>query len=68
MKLKCRLRVILAEKEIKHGDIAEKVGISQGTMSALVNNRQLPTLPVAFNIAEVLGLKIEDVWIKEQKK
>jgi putative transcriptional regulator len=68
MKFKCRLRVILAEREMKHGDLADKAGVSRAQLSALINNRNLPTLPVAFNIAEVLELKIEDIWIKEQKK
>lgn len=67
MKLKCRLRVILAERELKQGELAEKVGISATTLSALVNNRNLPTLPVAYQIAEALGMRIEDIWIKEDK-
>jgi putative transcriptional regulator len=50
--LKSRLRVILAEREIKQRELAKKVGISDTTMSALVVGKQLPTLEVAYRIAE----------------
>lgn len=66
MKFKCRLRVILAERGLKHGYIADRVGISKATLSALVNDRTLPTFEVAYKIAEVLEMKIEDIWIIEE--
>jgi DNA-binding XRE family transcriptional regulator len=59
------LRVILAEREMKQKDVADKIGISGATMSALVNGRQIPTLDVAYRVAEELGLSVHDIWIKE---
>lgn len=65
MKIKSKLRVIFAEREIKHGEFADKVGISKAALSSLVNNRTLPTLEVAYKIAEELNLPVEEIWVKE---
>jgi putative transcriptional regulator len=67
VQINSRLRVIFAERNIKHGEFAEKVGISQATMSALVNGRNLPTLPVAYKIGEALNLPVEQIWVKEKE-
>lgn len=63
--LKSRLRVIFAEREIKQKAFAERVGISGATLSSLVNNKQLPTLEVAYRIAEELGIPIQEIWVNE---
>ncbi|WP_078428748.1 helix-turn-helix transcriptional regulator [Alkalihalobacterium alkalinitrilicum] len=66
--VKCRLRVILAERNIKHGEVYKKAGISSATFSLLVNEKSLPTLPVALKIARVLDLHIEDIWYEDGKE
>lgn len=63
--LKCRLRVIFAEREIVQKEFAKSVAISPTTMSALVRGKQLPTLEVAYRIAEELNMSVHDIWIKE---
>lgn len=73
MEIKCRLRVILAEKEVKEGkkitqgEFADKVQISKAALSALINNRALPTLEVAYRISEVLDLPVEEIWVKKSE-
>ncbi|MEK0285903.1 MULTISPECIES: helix-turn-helix transcriptional regulator [Bacillaceae] len=64
MKYKCKLRVILAEKEIKHGDFAERIEVSKTTMSNLINGRTLPTFDIAYKISEKLNMDIREIWIK----
>jgi len=66
MKFKCRLRVILAERDIKHQDFAEKIGVSKSTMSSLINSKQVPTFEVAYRIIEETGMRIEEIWMKEE--
>ncbi|MFJ7552410.1 transcriptional regulator [Bacillus thuringiensis] len=66
MDFRCRLRIIFAEKEIRQKEFAMAVGISQSTLSALVNNTKLPTFPTAYKIAKELNLYIEDIWIEEE--
>lgn len=64
MEIKCRLRVIFAEREIKHTEFSKKAGISAGALSLLVNGHSLPTLPVAYRIAKELDLNVMEIWIE----
>lgn len=64
MNIKCRLKVIFAEREIRHGEFARRVGISQASLSALVNNRTLPKFEAAYRIAEELKLPVEKIWVR----
>ncbi|WP_459503094.1 helix-turn-helix transcriptional regulator [Bacillus sp. C1] len=65
MHFKCKLRVIFAEREIRQKELAKLIGISQTTMSSLVNNTTLPTFLTAYKIAKTLDMHIEDIWIEE---
>lgn len=62
MEVRCTLKDILKERGLKHGYIAKKAGISDATLSALINERRLPTLPVALSIAKILDMNVEDIW------
>ncbi|MFC5775170.1 helix-turn-helix transcriptional regulator [Ectobacillus antri] len=63
---KCRLKAILAEREIEQKVFAEQVGMSQTTLSLLVRNRTKPSFEKAMKIAELLEMKVEDIWVKEE--
>ncbi|MES1049966.1 helix-turn-helix transcriptional regulator [Bacillus thuringiensis] len=65
--MKSRLKEILDERGIKYSFVAKKANIASSTMSALVKGG-LPTLPVAYRIARVLEMKLEDIWIEENLK
>jgi putative transcriptional regulator len=62
MDIVCRLKVVFAERNIKSGEFADKIGISPATLSQLSNNKTLPTLPVAYKIAEELDLNVMEIW------
>ncbi|MEH7526758.1 helix-turn-helix transcriptional regulator [Bacillus sp. JJ1503] len=66
---RCRLKVILAELNIKHGEFAERIGIDKSTFSAIVNNKSLPSFDTLYEIVEELrridpNIKLGDIWIK----
>ncbi|MED1047312.1 helix-turn-helix transcriptional regulator [Bacillus mycoides] len=65
MRLKCKLRVIFAEREIRQKEFSKLIGISQTTMSSLVNNTTLPTFLTAYKIAKELNLHMEEIWIED---
>jgi putative transcriptional regulator len=67
MKFKCKLKVILAEREIKHGDFAKIVGVSPAGLSSLVNNKSLPSFESAYRISEALEMDIKEIWIKPEQ-
>jgi putative transcriptional regulator len=63
LKIKCRLKVIFAEREIRQTEFAEQVGIGRATLSQLVNNKSLPTLEVAYRIAQELDINVMEIWV-----
>jgi DNA-binding XRE family transcriptional regulator len=64
--MKCKLKVIFAERNIKQVEFAKKIGIGRATLNQLVNNHTLPTLEVAYLISEELNLNVMDIWIKQK--
>ncbi len=62
-----RLRVLRAERNWSQVDLAERLGVSRQTVNALENDRYDPSLPLAFRIARLMGLPIEEIFISEEE-
>jgi putative transcriptional regulator len=60
-----RLRVLRAERDWTQADLAEKLEVSRQTVNALETGKYDPSLPLAFRIARLFGLRIEDIFIEE---
>jgi putative transcriptional regulator len=60
--MKNRLRVLRAERDWSQADLAERLAVSRQTVNAIENDRYDPSLPLAFAIARVFSLRIEDVF------
>ena len=63
--MKNRLRVLRAEREWSQADLAEKLGASRQTINAIETGRYDPSLPLAFKIARLFGLHIEEIFIDD---
>ena len=63
--MKNRIRVLRAEKGWSQAELAEKVGVSRNSINAVENGKFDPSLPLAFRIVELFGLRIEDVFLRE---
>jgi putative transcriptional regulator len=63
--MKNRIRVLRAEREWSQADLAEKVGVSRNSINAVENGKFDPSLPLAFRIADVFGLSIEQIFLRE---
>ncbi|WP_233414536.1 helix-turn-helix transcriptional regulator [Thermaerobacillus caldiproteolyticus] len=50
--------------EIPNGEFAKRININPGTLSAIVNNRQLPSFDVVYAICKELNKPIDEIWIK----
>ena len=57
-----RLRVLRAEREWSQGDLADRLQVSRQSINAIETGRYDPSLPLAFRIAELFGLAIEDIF------
>ena len=57
-----RLRELRAGREWSQADLAERLGVSRQTVNAIETGKYDPSLPLAFEIARVFGLTIEQVF------
>ena len=48
--------------EMTQQDLAERVGVTRQTINAIELGKYSPSLEVAFRIAVVLGVRLEDVF------
>jgi putative transcriptional regulator len=65
VEMKNRIRVLRAEKNWTQAELAKRLDVSRNTMNAIENNRYDPSLSLAFRLAKLFGLKMEDVFQDE---
>jgi len=57
-----RLRLLRAERGWSQADLAERLEVSRQSVNAIEVGKYDPSLPLAFKIAKVFGLAIEEVF------
>lgn len=60
-----RLKVLRAERDWSQQDLGDKLGVSRQSVNAIEKGRYDPSLPLAFKIADVFGLTIEEIFERE---
>jgi putative transcriptional regulator len=64
--MKNRLKVLRAERDWSQGDLAERLGVSRQSVNALETGKYDPSLPLAFRIARLFELPIEQIFDDEK--
>lgn len=64
--MKNRLKVLRAERNWSQQALADELGVSRQSVNAIETGRYDPSLPLAFQIAEVFDLAIEEIFIREK--
>ena len=62
-----RLKVLRAERDWSQQDLAERLQVSRQSVNAIETGKYDPSLPLAFRIAELFGLAIEDIFTSPSK-
>jgi putative transcriptional regulator len=62
-----RLRVLRATRGWSQTDLAERLGVSRQSVNAIETGRYDPSLPLAFRIAELFDMRIEEVFESPSK-
>lgn len=60
-----RLKVLRAERSWSQQDLADRLEVSRQSVNAIETGRYDPSLPLAFRIADVFGLTIEDIFQRD---
>lgn len=60
-----RLKVLRAERSWSQQDLAERLGVSRQSVNAIEIGKYDPSLPLAFRIADLFEMTIEDVFQRD---
>ena len=60
--MKNRLKVMRAERDWSQADLAQLLDVSRQTINAIETEKYDPSLPLAFKIAALFEMKIEDIF------
>ena len=63
--MKNRLKVLRAERDWSQGDLAQHLGVSRQSVNAIETGKYDPSLPLAFRIARLFGLTVEQIFQDE---
>ena len=63
--MKNRLKVLRAERNWNQQDLAERLEVSRQSVNAIETGKYDPSLPLAFRIAELFGLRIEEIFLRD---
>jgi putative transcriptional regulator len=58
-----RLRVLRAERSWSQQDLGQRLEVSRQSVNAIETGKYDPSLPLAFRIAELFGLPIEEIFV-----
>jgi putative transcriptional regulator len=57
-----RLKVLRAERNWSQADLADRLDVSRQSVNAIETGKYDPSLPLAFKIARVFALPIEQIF------
>ena len=60
--MKNRVRTLRTAQGWSQAELGARLAVSRQTVNAIEAERYDPSLPLAFRLAEVFGLRIEDVF------
>jgi putative transcriptional regulator len=63
--MKNRLRVLRAERAWSQADLAKQLEVSRQSVNAIETGKFDPSLPLAFKLARLFGMRIEEIFSDE---
>jgi len=65
--MKNRLKVFRAMHDLTQEALADKLKVTRQTVVSIENGKYDPSLPLAFRIAGLFNVKIEDVFTSDEE-
>lgn len=60
-----RLRVLRAERNWSQAELAERLEVSRQSINAIETGKYDPSLPLAFRLAKLFGLPLEQIFLDQ---
>ena len=64
--MKNRLKILRAERAWTQADLAKAMDVTRQTVHAIEKGKYDPSLPLAFKIAQVFGMPIEQIFFPHE--
>jgi putative transcriptional regulator len=62
-----RLKVLRAERDWSQAELGGRLGVSRQAVNAIETGKYDPSLPLAFRIARLFGMRIEEVFQEDDR-
>ncbi|WP_091144451.1 helix-turn-helix transcriptional regulator [Novosphingobium sp. CF614] len=59
-----RLKVLRAERDWSQQDLADRLEVSRQSVNAIETGKYDPSLPLAFRIADLFDMAIEEIFLR----
>ena len=66
--MKNRFKVLRAERDWTQAQLADALDVSRQTINAIETGKFDPSLPLAFRAARLFGLRIEEIFLDEDRR
>jgi putative transcriptional regulator len=63
-----RLRVLRAQRGWSQQDLGQRLEVSRQSVNAIETGKYDPSLPLAFRIAELFGVPIEEIFVSPSSR
>ena len=60
-----RLKVLRAERDWSQAELGGRLGVSRQAVNAIETGKYDPSLPLAFKLSRLFGMRIEDIFQDE---
>jgi len=60
-----RLKVLRAERDWSQAELGGRLGVSRQAVNAIETGKHDPSLPLAFKVARLFGMPIEEIFSDE---
>lgn len=60
--MKNKIRILRAERRWTQADLGKLLGVSRNSVNAIENGKYDPSLPLAFKIAKLFELPVEEIF------
>ena len=64
--MKNRIAELRSERAWTQADVAMRIGVSRQTVNAIETQKFDPSLPVAFRLARLFEIRVDELFLDEQ--
>ncbi|KQR17593.1 helix-turn-helix transcriptional regulator [Cellulomonas sp. Leaf334] len=64
--MKNRIAELRSERAWTQADVAVRIGVSRQTVNAIETQKFDPSLPVAFRLARLFEIRVDELFLDEQ--